>query len=288
MGQFSVEIYALPGSLLSGNQHTAVAPANSAETGAIVIGVVDISERVAARAAVERLQIDLTHAARVSMLGELTASIAHEVNQPLAAIATNGQAGLLWLSRTEVDLEEVREITTSMVADAHRAADIIARIRAMAAKRAPERSRAAINPIVEEAVLFLNHELQSAGVMLKIDLAPALSDADIDRTQIQQVIVNLAMNAIQAMATTDRAQRAINIATRQADGAIEVTIADSGPGIAGENIERLFDSFFTTKEGGLGIGLPICRSIVEAHGGTIHAINTKPSGAQFIFTIAAD
>jgi signal transduction histidine kinase len=266
---------------------TAVTPEGSAETGSIVIGVVDVSERVATRAAVERLQTDLTHAARVSMLGELTASIAHEVNQPLAAIATNGQAGLRWLSRPEIDVEEVRTLAERMVADAYRAADIIGRIRAMAAKRAPERVEAALNPIVEEAALFLRHELQASGVALTLDLAPDLQPIEVDRTQIQQVIVNLAMNAMQAMATVPVEDRGLAIATRRSgEDRLETTIRDSGPGIPPDHLGKLFESFFTTKEGGLGIGLPICRSIVEAHGGSITATNNPDAGATFSFTLA--
>jgi PAS domain S-box-containing protein len=266
---------------------TAVTPRESVQTGSVVIGIVDITDSVAARAAVERLQADLAHAARVSVLGELTASIAHEINQPLAAITANGQAGLRWLARPQIDVEEVRTLTSRMVADAYRATDIIGRIRAMAAKRRPERAQTSLNTIVEEAATFLRHEIQSSSVALSMDLAAGLPPIEADRTQLQQVIVNLAMNAVQAMAAIEPERRQLSIRTsRSGTEALTVEIVDSGPGIAPENLGRLFDSFFTTKEEGLGIGLPICRSIVEAHGGTIEVTqNPNGKGARFMFSV---
>jgi signal transduction histidine kinase len=267
---------------------TAIAPRSGLAAGTIVIGIVDISDRLAALAVVERLQADLTHAGRVAVLGELTASIAHEVNQPLAAIAANGQAGLRWLSRPDIDVEEIRALTTRMVDDAYRAADIIARIRGMAAKRTADRGPVSVNDIIEESVSFVRHEMHVSGVELSTDLAPNLPMIEADRTQLQQVMVNLAMNALQAMSLSMRSPRTLEIRTFQSsDAVIDVEITDNGPGLEGEHLERLFDSFFTTKEEGIGIGLPICRSIVEAHGGQIRADNVPTGGARFTFSVAA-
>jgi len=268
---------------------TAIAPRSGFAAGSIIIGIVDISDLLATRAAAERLQEELSHAGRVSVLGELTASIAHEVNQPLAAITTNGQASLRWLSQPDIDIQEIQALTARMVEGAYRAADIIGRIRAMAAKRAPVRGLVSINAIVDDALIFLRHELQASQVVLSLDLARDLPMIDADRTQLQQVIVNLAMNALQAMTVSPTAPHHLAIETRQSsDNLIAVAISDNGPGIDPDHLDRLFDSFFTTKENGLGIGLPITRSIVEAHGGRIEAENNPDGvGARFTFSVSA-
>jgi len=248
-------------------------------------GVLDISERVRAQAMLSQVQADFAHAARVSMLGELTASIAHEVNQPLAAIATNGEAGLRWLGRPEPDVEEVRKLTKHVVSDARRAADIIARIRAMATRGTPEHATLSIDDVVREALAFLRHEAQSRGVTLAhhpLDSAPKVLA---DRTQLQQVVVNLAVNAMQAMAQSP--ERRLVFRTALEGGAVVCAIEDSGPGIPADHFGRLFESFFTTKDGGMGMGLPICRSIIEAHGGRIGAANNVAGGARFAFTLPA-
>jgi PAS domain S-box-containing protein len=265
---------------------TATVPADNAQRGNILIGVVDISEKVAAGHALERLQADLAHAARVSMLGELTASIAHEINQPLAAITTNGEAGLRWLGRAEPDVAEARALTGRMVADARRAADIIARIRLMASRGAPQPGEVALNGLVEEAALFLGHEIQARQARLTLDLAPELPAILGDRTQLQQVVVNLAVNALQAMAGADSPRPALTIRTALADpGHVRVSVQDNGPGVPPDHLPRLFDSFFTTKAAGMGMGLSICRSILEAHGGTISAHNVQDGGAVVSFTL---
>jgi PAS domain S-box-containing protein len=248
-------------------------------------GVLDISERVRAQAMLSQVQADFAHAARVSMLGELTASIAHEVNQPLAAIATNGEAGLRWLGRPEPDVEEVRELTKRVVSDARRAADIIARIRAMAARRAPEHAALSIDDVVREALAFLRHEAQSRGVALAHHPLESAPRVLADRTQLQQVVVNLAVNAMQAM--TQSPERRLVFRTALEGGAVVCAIEDSGPGIPADDFGRLFESFFTTKDGGMGMGLPICRSIIEAHGGRISAANSVAGGARFAFTLPA-
>lgn len=253
--------------------------------GKLLIGVIDISERVRAQEMLQRVQAEFAHAARVSMLGELTASIAHEVNQPLAAIVTSASAGLRWLDRPEPNVEEVKALTKRIQADAQRAADIIARVRDMAAHRAPERAETSVNGVIEEACAFLRHELQAQGVALMLDLARDLPPVSADRTQLQQVIVNLAVNAIQAM--TNSPTRKLHIGSVAKTGAVEVRVSDTGPGIGEGSAARLFESFFTTKSNGMGMGLPICRSILEAHGGAINVSNRAEGGAAFVFTLPA-
>lgn len=254
-----------------------------------LVGFTEITDRVRAQEALSRVRADLAHAARVSMLGELTASIAHEVNQPLAAITASGQAGLRWLGRPTPDLAEVRELTERIVADARRAADVIARVRGMAARRAPEQTVSSLDEIIRDALLFLQHEVQSRGVSIAHHPAPAATRVSGDRTQLQQVIVNLAVNSMQAMASARSAERRIVIRTALIEGgAVRCSVEDSGPGIDSESLARLFESFFTTKEGGMGMGLPICRSIVEAHDGRIMADNdSAEGGARFSFTLPA-
>jgi PAS domain S-box-containing protein len=248
--------------------------------------LVDISDRVKAQAMLAEVQAEFAHAARVSMLGELTASIAHEVNQPLGAILTNAEAALRWLNRSRPDLDELRALSARTAADARRAADVIRRIRGMATRTGPERSPLALNSVVEEVMLFLRPELMRQGVEAFLDLAPDLPDIVADRVQLQQVFANLAVNAMHAMA--NGGERRLTIRTVRADTpTIRADVEDTGPGISTDHLGRLFQSFFTTKDGGMGIGLAICRSIVEAHGGRIEAANLPGHGARFRFTLPA-
>lgn len=266
-------------------------PRENRAAGTFLVGFLDITDRKRAEAKLQRMQADLAHASRVSVLGELTASIAHEVNQPLATIAINGAAALRRLGRggAQAEEEEARALTAQMIADAQRAGDIIERIKATAARRAPEPTRLSLNEVVDEAARFLKHEMQAQGVDLRLDLASGLPSLLADRTQIQQVIVNLALNAIQAMSQADGGPRELVIRTRlERLGALMLCVEDSGPGIAPGALERVFDPFFTTKAGGIGIGLAICRSIVEAVGGEIRAENNPAGrGARFHFVAPA-
>lgn len=259
----------------------------SRKRGVQLIGIVDIGDRVRAQEQVRRLQADFAHAARVSMLGELTASIAHEVNQPLAAIAASGEASLRWLARPEPDVGEVRELAARIVADAQRAAGIIGRVRAMAQRRAPEHAPLDLGEVIDETLLFLAHELAVHGVSVQLDLARGAPPALGDRTQLQQVLVNLAVNATQAMAEAGSPERRLAIRTRHAGDRLRLEVDDTGPGIAEDARARLFDSFFSTKAAGMGMGLPICRSILEAHGGTIAAEAAPGGGARFVVTLPA-
>jgi C4-dicarboxylate-specific signal transduction histidine kinase len=227
---------------------------------------------------------------RVTSLGVLTASIAHEVNQPLAAIITNAETGLRWLAAAPANIDKARELTTRVVADARRAADIIDRIRGMVNRRTSVRTPLRLGEAVAEAMVFLRHEFRSKAVALSLDLEPALPPVLGDRTQLQQVVVNLAINAVQAMMHAASARRAIAIRTTAAGPeTVRCIVEDSGPGIDPAHLPRLFDSFFTTKDSGMGMGLPISRSIIEAHHGHIMADNDSAlGGARFSFTLPAN
>lgn len=260
--------------------------AESRRRGVVLLGYVDVSERKQAEAALQRLQAEFAHAARVSMLGELAASIAHELNQPLAAIATSGEASLRWLAAEEPQIGEVRALASQIVGDVRRAAAIIARIRSMAEARAPEQAPLCLNEIVEEVLAFLRHELQLHKVTVEHHLAERLPLVLADRTQLQQVVVNLAMNAMQAMAEAPSGAPVLTVTTFPLEGGrVGLAVEDEGPGLP-DDPNRLFDGFFSTKAGGMGMGLPICRTILESHGGGIEAANRADRpGARFAITL---
>jgi PAS domain S-box-containing protein len=253
--------------------------------GVVTLGVIDITDRVSAERKLQQIQADYTHAARVATLGELTASIAHEVNQPLAAIVTNGEASLRWLGRAEPDVSEARELATRMVADARRAADVISRIRSMATRQSTGRELLSVNDVVVETLDFLRRDLQSHDVRVTFNGAADLPNVEADRTQLQQVLINLAVNAEQAMVQRGVENRRLDIRTAAIPGGhgVVVEIRDNGPGVPPDLASRLFESFVTTKPNGLGIGLSICRSIIEAHGGHIEVTNN--GGACFTFSL---
>jgi C4-dicarboxylate-specific signal transduction histidine kinase len=233
--------------------------------------------------ALAKARSELAHVARLTGLGVLTASIAHEVNQPLSAIIMNGQTGLRWLARDEPEIEEIRLLTKRVVADARRASEIIARIRDMTSQRVPERKLLSIDDVINESLSFLEHELHENGIIVCLDLTREVPQIVGDRTQLQQVIVNLTINAVQAMTQLAPADRRISVGTMLSDPeTVCCSIEDSGPGIDPEHLPRLFDTFFTTKDTGMGMGLAICQSIVEAHGGSIRASNSSAlGGARF-------
>jgi len=265
---------------------TVAAAPTMREAGFVLVSMVDITARVRAQSALEKVQNEFAHAARISMLGELTASLAHEINQPLAAIAANGAAGLRWLSRPEPDMVEIAAITKRMAADAQRASEIISRIRLMASRQSPETASVPLNSLIEEAILFLRHEMQAQGVTVAMDLDRTQPAVQGDRTQLQQVVVNLAMNAIQAMSQAGANNRVIRVSSQRTNTQIlRVSIDDSGPGVPEAERVRLFDSFYTTKPDGMGMGLPICRSIIERHGGEIWVEDGAAGGARFSFTL---
>jgi signal transduction histidine kinase len=249
--------------------------------------VQDVTRRRLAEEARDKVRSELAHVNRVVSLGALTASIAHEINQPLASIITNGETGLRWLTRSEPDLEKVQKFTNRVLDDARRAAEIIDRIRTMAARGTSTQSLIALDKVVRDSASFLEHEFQSRAVSVSFDFEPGLPMVFGDRTQLQQVIVNLVINAIQAMTVLQVPRKSIRIRTQQIDAeTVCCVVEDGGTGIDAEHLPRPFDSFFTTKETGMGLGLPIARSIIEAHNGRIRADNGSAlGGARFIFEL---
>jgi signal transduction histidine kinase len=247
-----------------------------------IFSIEDVTDRLRMETQLRQLQADFSHAARVSMLGELASSIAHEVNQPLAAIVTNAETSLRWLARDEPDIDKVEQLTARIAASARRADDIVQRVRGMAVKQAPDPVELALNEIVQESLLFVRHEVEMRSVRLTTSCARALPSVIGDRIQLQQVIVNMLINAVQAVEGCDEPRREIAIATATDDrGDLLFTVGDRGPGIAPDHLDRIFEGFFTTKAGGMGIGLALCRSIVAAHGGEVSASNRPGGGAEF-------
>jgi signal transduction histidine kinase len=224
----------------------------------------------------------------VSTLGELTASIAHEVSQPLGAMALNATAGLRFLDRENPDLGEVREALRAIIMDGNRGNDVIRRVRALAKKTDLQKMPLDINDVIEEVMLIFRQEALSHGVSLRQELASALPQVLGDRVQLQQVIMNLLMNGIQATSAVTGRRHELRIRTQKhGPDRILVAVEDSGTGIEPQNMDRLFSAFFTTKPNGLGIGLSICRSIVEQHGGDIWATRNSAEGSTFQFTLRA-
>ncbi|WP_179188242.1 sensor histidine kinase [Sphingomonas sp. IBVSS2] len=236
---------------------------------------------VAAEAAAHEARAQLVRIARVTSLGELTASIAHEVNQPLAGIVSSSNACLRWLGQDPPNVEKARGSAERILGDANRAAAVIQRVRSLARHEAPKRERVDLNEIVGEAVMLAQGALDRGGVSVKLDLAETLPVVLADRVQLHQVVGNLLLNAIEALARAPEAERRIVIATTTEDSSVVMTIADSGMGFAAGAQDHLFEAFWTTREGGTGIGLTISRAIVEAHGGRIWAAANAPSGAVF-------
>jgi C4-dicarboxylate-specific signal transduction histidine kinase len=249
--------------------------------------VTDVTATKQAEAALNDAQADLAHATRVITLGELTSSIAHEVNQPLAAIMSNGEACLRWLDRGAPGMEHARRSVEWIVKDVSRAADVIGRVRALARKTDSERALLDVNDVVNEARVLMRRELSSKHITLRTELTADPLIVRADRVQLQQVVINLVMNGIEAMQpVTDRPRELLIRSQRSFDAEQAIlTTADCGVGFSDENAERLFNAFFTTKSSGLGLGLSICRSIVEAHGGKLSACRNAGPGATFQFTL---
>jgi PAS domain S-box-containing protein len=255
--------------------------------------VIDMTDRKRAeeklRASEQRLldaQMELAHVTRVTTLGELTASIAHEVNQPLTGVVTYGDACLRWLDRETPRLDEARSAVEQMIGSARHASDVIERIRALSKKGAFESVRIDINQVINDVIALIRREINVHGISLRLDLEASLPPVDGDPIQLKQVIINLLMNGIQAMsAVTDR-HRELRIRSREhGSDQILVAVEDAGIGIEPEHAAQLFNAFFTTKPDGMGMGLSICRSIVEAHGGRLRATANVPHGATFQFTL---
>jgi C4-dicarboxylate-specific signal transduction histidine kinase len=232
-------------------------------------------------------QAELARVTRMTTLGELTASIAHEINQPLGAIVTNANAGLRWLGAETPNVPEVRQTLTRIHRDANRAADVIGRIRSLA-KKSPLLTEALdVNDVVRDVLALTRAEMERNRIALRTELAGDLPLISGDKIQLQQVILNLVVNAIEAM--HEAKQRSLSIKSESdAAGNIRVSVGDSGPGLDPATADRIFSSFFTTKPAGMGMGLSICRSIVERHGGKLLARANAPHGAIFEFELPGE
>jgi C4-dicarboxylate-specific signal transduction histidine kinase len=257
--------------------------------------VLDLTERKRAEAEAREserryreVEMALAHANRVTTIGQLAASITHEVKQPIGAAATNAAAGLRWLSAQPPNIEEARETFARILKDATRAGEVMNRIRGLVKNAPPCRETLQLNEAIREVVAMTHGDAERNNISVQTELAEDLPFIDGDRVQLQQVMLNLIINAIEAMSTVDDGPRELLIGTsRHEQNGVLVTVSDSGPGVAPENAARLFEPFFTTKASGMGIGLSICGSIVQAHGGALSLRANIPRGAVFQFTLPA-
>jgi signal transduction histidine kinase len=248
--------------------------------------MIDVTDQRRVEQQLRKIEADFAHAARVSALGELVSSIAHEVRQPLSVIVTDADTGLRWLGREEPNITKVKAIIARIMENAHRANEVIRRIKDMAVKTDPMRSIVAVNDLIREALLFVRSESQTHNIAITTRLLSGLPEIFGDRVQLQQVIINLLINSIHAISTNKRPTRLISIETTFGPKAdVVFSVRDSGGGIPTEYIDRIFDGFFSSKPDGMGIGLAICRSIIIDHGGTITARNDGGHGAIFEVTL---
>ena len=246
----------------------------------------DVTDARRVEEQMHQARADLAHVARVTTLGELTAAIAHEINQPLAALMTQGRACLRWLAHEPPNLGEGRSSVEAMIDSGVRAAEVISRLRAMMTKSPPHRDLLNINDAILAAIALVGAEAQRNRVLLQTELSNDLPLVLGDRIQLQQVILNLIMNAIEAMRGIDQTQRKVLVVSRkdESKGAL-VEVQDSGAGLEGLALDRLFDAFYTTKPDGMGIGLAVSRTIIESHGGQLRALPNVPQGAVFEFQL---
>jgi PAS domain S-box-containing protein len=264
-----------------------VAHALGDESGSIefVGAVMDVTERKRAEVALRQAHADLEHVSRVTTMGELTASLAHEVNQPIAAAVTNANTCLRWLTRDHPDLEEARAAAMRIVKDGTRAAEIIGRVRLLFKRSAPERELVNVNEVIREMTVLLRGEATRYSITFRTELGADLPQVMADRVQLQQVLMNLMMNAIDAMKDVD-GTRELDIKSQRAeDEQLLLSVSDTGGGLPAQQADQIFDAFFTTKAHGTGMGLRISRSIVESHGGRLWAGDNSPRGASFYFTL---
>jgi PAS domain S-box-containing protein len=248
--------------------------------------VMDMTESRRAEEALRNAQAELIRVARLTTMGELLASIAHEINQPLAAVATSGDACLRWLNRDEPDLDEARDAASRVVREAHRASEVIRSLRALTKKSGPQPTELDIHDAIAEVLALTRGELQQHGIVLHTDLSAGDRPVLGDKVQLQQVMLNLIMNGIQAMEAVTERSRELTVSVARAEpDRVQVAVADTGPGLDPAIAQRVFEPFFTTKSDGLGMGLSICRSIVEAHGGQLWISPRAPHGTALHFTI---
>jgi signal transduction histidine kinase len=258
-------------------------PVSSAKLDRVLVTATDITERRKAEEARREAQDELARVARMTTLGALTTSIAHEINQPLGAVVTSAGAALRWLDAQPPNVGEVRQLLTRISRDGNRAAEVITRVRSLARKAPAQVQQLSINEIIQDAVALTRGELERGRIALRTELAdgaPVLGD----RIQLQQVMINLIVNAIEAMNDAEPRELLLRSERNGADGVL-VSVRDSGPGLTPDSADRIFNSFYTTKPGGMGMGLSICRSIVEMHGGHLTARANAPRGAIFEFDV---
>jgi two-component system, LuxR family, sensor kinase FixL len=245
----------------------------------VLVSVVDISERKKVEQATARQRDDFAHLSRVAMLGELSGSLAHELNQPLTAILSNAQAAQRFLAQSPPRIDKLAEILTDIVKSDHRAEAVIQRLRSLLRKEDSQRHPLDINEVVEESMHLMRSDLLSRQVAVSTDLADALPAVNGDRNQLQQVLLNFVINGCDAMGGQQADRRLVVRTHSTPHGSVEVSVADQGAGIPLPDLDRIFEPFVTTKSNGLGLGLSICRSIVEAHGGRLWATNNADRGA---------
>ena len=246
----------------------------------------DLEIRVQERTeALQQVQTELTHVSRVMTLGELTASIAHEVNQPLAAIVTNGNATLRWLGGATPNMSEARQAVERIIKDSYRASAVISRVRTLVKKTPPRNDLVDLNEVIVEVLALAQTEARRNRVFLKQQLKHDLPQVRGDRVQLQQVILNLIINGLEAIAKSNNGTRELSVMSAQEAENVRIAVSDSGEGLDAANLERVFDAFFTTKPDGMGMGLAISRTIIESHGGRLWATSNSPKGAVFQFTL---
>ena len=247
--------------------------------------VTDSTERERPDELLRELQLTLAHMNRLGMMGKLAASLSHEVMQPIASARNNALVALICLDKQQPDLSEIREALRSIVADTDRTGNIVDRIRDHVKKAPPRTESLDLNAAINEVLVFAQSAIHKNGVSARISLADGLSPVEGDRVQLQQVVLNLILNAVEAMGSIAMAVRDVSITTEQTHSGVRVAVRDSGPGIDPDHLERVFEAFYTTKPGGTGMGLSICRSIIDAHGGRLWAEANEPRGAVFQFTL---
>jgi signal transduction histidine kinase len=257
----------------------------------VITTTVDVTERRWAqdeREKLRQLELDFAHMNRVSMMGELAASLSHEILHPIATARNNARAGVRFLELSPPNLGEAREALGCVVRDADRARDIVGRMRDHVKKAPPRKERFDLNVALSEVLVLAQSVIHNNGVSVQTQLADGLLPVLGDRIQLQQVLLNLVLNAAEAMGSAKEMTRELSISTQEDRRGVLAAVRDSGPGIDPEHLDRVFDAFYTTKSSGTGMGLSICRSIIDAHGGKLWAEANEPHGAVFQFTLPAE
>jgi C4-dicarboxylate-specific signal transduction histidine kinase len=252
--------------------------------------VLDLSERKRAeeeREKLRQLESELAHVNRLSMMGELAASLAHEILHPIATARNNARAGIRFLELNPPNLDETKDALACVVRDVDRAKDIVGRMRDHIKKAPPRREPFDLNEAVSEVIVMVRSAIAKNGIAVSTQFMDGLAPVQGDRVQLQQVVMNLILNAVEAMGSIEMRARELLISTEQDHTGVLVAVRDSGPGIDPANLERVFEPFYTTKTSGVGMGLSICRSIIDGHGGRLSVSANEPRGAVFQFTLPA-